>query len=329
MSQPDNSRLEAACADLRRLEAAIRTVFIGQHGLLQDVLTALLAGGNVLLEGSPGLGKTLLVRVLSQALALDARRIQFTPDLMPADITGGTTLIRDEQGGTKLAFRPGPVFANIVLADEINRGTPKTQSALLEAMQERAVTVGGERRILDAPFHVIATQNPIEHEGTYPLPEAQLDRFLLKLLVPFPDRDELVRIGLETTRGAVPAVEPVIDRSGVLRLQALCRDIVVGSDVAAQAADLVLATHPGREESPSDVRRFVRYGASPRAMQALLQAGRARALLEGRAWVSPDDLRAVALPVLRHRVHLGLEAELEGIASESIVGLVLDGVLPG
>lgn len=329
MSPPDNARLAAARQDLQRLEDAIRTVYIGQHALVKDVLTAMLAGGNVLLEGSPGLGKTLLVRVLSQALALEARRIQFTPDLMPADITGGTTLIRDEQGGTRLAFRPGPVFANIVLADEINRGTPKTQSALLEAMQERSVTVGGERRVLDAPFFVIATQNPIEHEGTYPLPEAQLDRFLLKLLVPFPSRDELMRIGLETTRGDAAEVQPVLDRAGVLRLQALCRDIVVGEELAAQAAGLVLATHPDREESPPNIRRFVRYGASPRAMQALLQAGRARALLSGRAWVSPDDLRAVAAPVLRHRVHLGLEAELEGIRTESLVDLVVGAVLDG
>jgi MoxR-like ATPase len=327
MSQPDNARLADARQDLERLERAIRTVYIGQHALVKDVLTAMLAGGNVLLEGSPGLGKTLLVRVLSQALALDARRIQFTPDLMPADITGGTTLIRDEEGGTRLAFRPGPVFANIVLADEINRGTPKTQSALLEAMQERSVTVGGERRILDAPFFVIATQNPIEHEGTYPLPEAQLDRFLLKLLVPFPSRDELVRIGLETTRGDAAEITPVLDREGVLRLQALCRDIVVGEDVASQAASLVLATHPEHEGSPADIRRFVRYGASPRAMQALLQAGRARALLAGRAWVSPDDLREIAAPVLRHRVHLGLEAELEGVGSESLVATAVAAVL--
>jgi MoxR-like ATPase len=327
MTQPSDDRLRAARQDLQRLEDAIRTVYIGQHDLVQGVLTALLAGGNVLLEGSPGLGKTLLVRVLSEALALDARRIQFTPDLMPADITGGTTLVREEGGGTRLAFRPGPVFANIVLADEINRGTPKTQSALLEAMQERSVTVGGERRVLDAPFFVIATQNPIEHEGTYPLPEAQLDRFLFKLLVPFPGRAELVRIGLETTRGATPEVQPVLDREGVLRLQALCRDIVVGDEVAELAARLVLATHPDQPDSPADVRRFVRYGASPRAMQALLQAGRARALLAGRPWVSPDDLGAVAAPVLRHRVHLGLEAELEGVGAEALVAGVVKAVL--
>ena len=328
MTQPSTERLQSATADLQRLEAAIRSVYIGQDALVSHVLTALVAGGNVLLEGAPGLGKTLLVRVLSQALALEARRIQFTPDLMPADITGGTTLVREDGGGTRLTFRPGPVFANIVLADEINRGTPKTQSALLEAMQERSVTIGGEHHVLDAPFFVIATQNPIEHEGTYPLPEAQLDRFLMKLLVPFPGHAELVRIGLETTRGAPLAVDAVLDRAGLLQLQALCRDIVVSDALAEQAARLVLATHPDRSDSPAEIRRFVRYGASPRAMQALLQAGRARALLAGRPWAAADDLRAVAAPVLRHRVHLGLEAELEGVGAEALVAGVVAAVLP-
>ncbi len=324
---PADDRLHQARQDLTRLTDAIRTVYVGQDALVKGVLVALLARGNALLEGAPGLGKTLLVRVLSQALALDARRIQFTPDLMPADITGGTTLLRDDAGRTELRFRPGPIFTNIVLADEINRGTPKTQSALLEAMQEQSVTVGGERHVLDAPFLVIATQNPIEHEGTYPLPEAQLDRFLVKLLVPFPSLDELQRIGLETTRGPTPEVAPVLDKAGVLRLQALTRDIVVAPDVARLAARLVLATHPDQPDAAADIRRFVRYGASPRAMQALLLAGRATALLDGRAFAGPDDLRAVAPAVLRHRVFPGLEAELEGISTEALVAAAVAAVL--
>jgi MoxR-like ATPase len=318
-TEPPAERLAQARKDLTRLDIEIRKVFIGQDQLVRGVLVALLARGNVLLEGSPGLGKTLLVRVLAQALRLDFSRIQFTPDLMPADITGSMTLVEGENGRNKLAFRPGPIFANILLADEINRGTPKTQSALLEAMQEQAVTVSGERRILDAPFLVIATQNPIEHEGTYPLPEAQLDRFLLKLEVPFPKLDDLLRIGIETTTGEAPEINPVLDKAALLRLQQLARDIVVSPDIARLCARLVLATHPDQPTAPDTIRRFVRYGASPRAMQALLLAGRAAALLDGRPWVTIDDIRDVARPVLRHRIFPGLEAELEGVTAEQLV----------
>lgn len=304
-------------------------MIIGQDELVRFVLLGLLAGGHVLLEGTPGLGKTLIVKALSQALHLRFSRIQFTPDLMPADITGATVMVRDEAGRADLRFRPGPVFSNIVLADEINRGTPKTQSAMLEAMAERSVTVAGEQRPLEAPFFVIGTQNPIEMEGTYPLPEAQLDRFLFKLVVPYPSLAVLQRIGMETTGTATPTLSAVLDRDGVLDLQALTRGIVVSEAMGNLAARLTLATHPESPTCPASVRRFLRYGASPRATQALLLAGRAHALLEGRAFVGPGDLHAVARPVLRHRVFLGLEAELEGVKSEAVVDAVLESLREG
>ncbi len=313
----------AAHQSLARLEAEIRKVYIGQDQLVRGVLLGLLARGNLLLEGAPGLGKTLLVRVLAEALHLRFSRIQFTPDLMPADITGGPTLLTNAAGGTELRFRPGPVFAHIVLADEVNRGTPKTQSALLEAMQEQAVTIAGERHALEAPFLVIATQNPIEMEGTYPLPEAQLDRFLFKLDVPFPDSATLQRIGLQTTSGPPATVQPVLHRDELLALQDLVRQLVVAPHIAEYAAAMVLATHPDQPGAPEAVRRFVRYGASPRAMQALLLAGRAQALMEGREQVSVADLRAIARPVLGHRVFLRFEAELEGQRQSDIVDAVL------
>ena len=326
---PSEDRIATARAALARLDEEIRKVYIGQDALVRGLLVGLLAGGNLLLEGSPGLGKTLLVKVLSEALHLSFSRVQFTPDLMPADITGSITLLRGEDGTAELAFRKGPIFAHVVLADEVNRATPKTQSALLEAMQEHAVTVSGERRLLPAPFMVIATQNPIEMEGTYPLPEAQLDRFLLKLLVPFPSFEELLRIGLETTRDSEYGVEAVLSHEEVISLQAISREIVVGPAVADLAARLVLATHPDLPGSPEPIRRYVRYGASPRAMQALLQAGRAHALLAGRAWMATEDLVAMAPAVLRHRVFAGLEAELEGIRTEDLVSAALAAVTRG
>ena len=260
--------------------------------------------------------------MLADALHLDFSRIQFTPDLMPADITGTTALVQTD-GGSELQFRPGPIFAHIVLADEINRATPKTQSALLEAMQEHAVTVAGERRILEEPFFVIATQNPIEMEGTYPLPEAQLDRFLLKLDVPFPTFEVLRNIGVLTTGKAMPEVSAVMDRQTLLDVQDLVREIVVAPHVADMAARLTLATHPESEASPPVVKKFVKYGASPRAMQALMLAGRAEALMAGRPWVSGTDLKKVAHPILRHRMILGFDAELEGVTADQIVDAVL------
>ncbi len=324
LEHPAEQRLTDAAATLKRLDAEVRKIFIGQDALVQAVLMGLVAQGNLLLEGAPGLGKTLLVRTLAEALDLGFSRIQFTPDLMPADITGGPTLLRNREGETALEFRKGPIFAHIVLADEINRGTPRTQSALLEAMQEHAVTIAGERHLLDPPFFVLATQNPIEMEGTYPLPEAQLDRFLFKLDVPYPDKAELIRIGMETTGAENPTVSAAMNREQLLDIQALCREIVVAPHVADLAARLTLATHPQTDGAVSVVREFVQHGASPRAMQSLLLAGRAAALTGGRPFVSPEDLRAVALPVLRHRIFLGFEAGLERVSTEDVVQAILE-----
>jgi len=306
----------------RRIETAVGAVIIGQHALVRDVLTALLAGGNVLLEGVPGLGKTLLVRTLADALELTFSRIQFTPDLMPSDIVG-TTILDEHDGHRSFRFAPGPVFANLVLADEINRATPKTQSALLEAMQERAVTVGGDTRALPAPFVVLATQNPIEMAGTYPLPEAQLDRFLFKLKVPFPSSTELRQIAELTTGEAQPRAARVAGVEDVLSLQRLARRVPIAPHVTEHAVRLVEATHPDHPSSPPEVRRFAAWGASPRAAQALVLAGKVRALLDGRFNVSAADLDALALAVLRHRIVLNFEARADGIDADDVVAAAL------
>ena len=302
----------------RRIEREVAKVIVGQEEVVRGVLVSILAGGHVLLEGVPGLGKTLLVRTLAQALKLEASRVQFTPDLMPADITG-TNLIVDEGGARSFRFEPGPIFANLVLADEINRATPKTQSALLEAMQERRVTVARRSHVLAEPFLVLATQNPIEMEGTYPLPEAQLDRFFFKLNVAFPNEDQLVEIGARTTSTAMPRVEPVADGETVVRMVALARELPIAEPVTRYAARLVLNTHPETETAPREVKQFVRHGASPRGLQTLVLAGKIRALLEGRFNVAFEDVKEVALPALRHRVILSYEGEAEGMTPDAIV----------
>jgi len=323
--EPEGARIDAALAALQRLDDEIRKAFIGQDDLVEGVLVGLLARGNLLLEGLPGLGKTWLVKSLAEALSLDFSRIQFTPDLMPADVTGAEALV-DTAEGQQIRFRPGPLFAHVVLADEINRATPKTQAALLEAMQEQAITAGGVRRELEPPFFVIATQNPVEMEGTYPLPEAQLDRFLFKLTVPFPSLAELREIGVRTSGLSMPVLEPVLDRQGLLDLQVLTSQVVVAPHLADYAARLVMASHPACGQSPEIVRNFVRYGASPRAVQALLQAGRAQALLRGKAWASTEDLRRVAPAILRHRILMGFEADLDGVASDQVVSALIESV---
>jgi MoxR-like ATPase len=312
--------------DLAKLRENIGKVIVGQGDIVDGVLTCLFAGGHVLLEGVPGLGKTKLVRTLAEALSLDFSRIQFTPDLMPSDIIGTNVLAEGASGAHRVEFRKGPVFANVVLADEINRATPKTQSALLEAMQESSVTIAGETHILPAPYVVLATQNPLEMEGTYPLPEAQLDRFLLKLEVPFPTRAELMSILDRTTGAHDGTVTRTLDAKRILAMRGLVREVEVAPHVREYVVRLLEATHPSRADSPEDVKRFVRYGASPRGAQAMMLAAKVRALGAGRFAASPDDVRWAVKPALRHRVILGFEGEAEAVKVDTLLDRVLERV---
>jgi MoxR-like ATPase len=309
----------------RSIESEVGRVIVGQRALVRQTVTALLANSHVLLEGVPGLGKTMLVRTIADVIDCAFNRIQFTPDLMPADITG-TNILVEEEGRRIFRFQPGPIFANLVLADEINRATPKTQSSLLEAMQEHQVTVARQRYPLDPPFFVLATQNPLEMEGTYPLPEAQLDRFLFKVLVPFPSEDDLVTIMDRTTGSDAPTAGKVCTAAEVVEMQRLARAVPIAPHVTAYAVSLLSATHPDQPRAPQIVREYVRYGGSPRGAQALVTAGKIYALLDGRFNVATDDIRAVALPALRHRVILNFEGEAEGITSEAIISSILDAV---
>ena len=304
------------------LETELARLIVGQQELVRQTVIALIAGGHALLEGVPGLGKTVLVRSLGQTLTMSFARIQFTPDLMPADIVG-TNVIAEEDGRREFRYQPGPIFANLVLADEINRATPKTQSALLEAMQERTVTVGTQTRQLPSPFFVLATQNPIELEGTYPLPEAQLDRFFFKILVPFPGERDLLEIARRTTGESTPQLKPVADAGAILAAQRVIREVPIAEHVLRYAARVIGATHPDRSSIES-VKRYVRWGASPRGLQTLVLAGKVRALLEGRYNVAFDDLNAVAPAALRHRVFLQFEAEADGITTDKIIGDILE-----
>ena len=305
------------------LRAEIGKVIVGQDAIVEGTLIALFAGGHVLLEGVPGLGKTLLVRTLSEVLDLSFSRIQFTPDLMPADILG-TNIVMEVPGGRReFQFQRGPIFAHLVLADEINRATPKTQSALLEAMQEHQVTAGGELRKLAEPFFVMATQNPIDQEGTYPLPEAQLDRFFFKILVGYPSAEELSEVLSRTTTGAGAKVERVLSREALLELMKLVREVPVASHVKDYAVRLVLATHPKTETASPIASQYLRFGSSPRGGQTLMLAGKVRALTQGRFNVSFDDIEAVAAAALRHRLILNFEAEAEAITTDHIIGQIL------
>lgn len=317
-------RIDHFAEQLATIRQQLGRVVVGQEALIEEVLWGLVAGGNVLLEGVPGLGKTLLVKSLGQVLDLTFSRCQFTPDLMPADILGTQVLETTSEGHRHFRFQPGPVFANLLLADEINRATPKTQSALLEAMQERQVTVAGQSHPLPAPFFVLATQNPIDMEGTYPLPEAQVDRFMLKVHVHFPSRDELAQV-LELTTGVhQPAAERVCSAEQLSEMQRLTRDVAVAEEVRRAIATLIRATHPDLPEASAEVRKFVRYGSSPRGAQAMLLASKARALMQGRLNVSLDDLKAVALPCLRHRILPSFEGEAEGVDSTQILTRLLE-----
>jgi MoxR-like ATPase len=308
------------------IEREVGKVIVGQHALVRAVLVCLLSEGHALLEGVPGLGKTMLLRTLSDAVELPFSRIQFTPDLMPADIVGTQVLEHQPDGSRDFRFRPGPVFAGLVLADEINRATPKTQSALLEAMQEQRVTVAGATRELPRPFLVMATQNPLEMEGTYPLPEAQLDRFLLKVHVPFPSAEELVEVIGRTTGTDTSEVEPVADRRTLTAMVELTRQVPVPSHLVRHAVDLVVASHPAADTSPEVVRRYVRFGSSPRGAQALILAAKVFALLDGRPSVSAEDIRGVARGALRHRLVLGYEAVADGVTADDLVVAILEAV---
>jgi MoxR-like ATPase len=309
-----------------KLEAEVAKIIVGQRQLVRQVLICLLAEGHALIEGVPGLGKTMLLRTLAGTVELEFSRIQFTPDLMPADIVGTQVLKEDELGRRRFEFSPGPVFANLVLADEVNRATPKTQSALLEAMQERSVTVAGETRQLPRPFFVMATQNPIEMEGTYPLPEAQLDRFLLKILVELPDPAEMVQILERTTTSYEPDVARIVDAGRLRSMIALTREVPLATHLATYAAGLVAATHPNRPEAPEMVRRYVRFGSSPRGAQAIVLAAKVTALLAGALNVSEEGIREVARPALRHRMILSYEALADGVTADAIVDGILEHV---
>jgi MoxR-like ATPase len=304
------------------IENEVGKVMVGQKEVIRHVLASILAGGHVLLEGVPGLGKTMLIRTLGQVLDLKFSRIQFTPDLMPADITG-TEILEDQDGKREFHFQRGPVFANLVLADEINRATPKTQSALLEAMQEGSVTISEKTYSLDQPFFVLATQNPIEMEGTYPLPEAQLDRFFFKVNVNFPSADELVEIVTRTTGNQISDLRTVVTGSDILAMRSLVRDIPIASHVSRYAARLVVATHPEDQQASSLVKQYIRYGASPRGAQALILGAKVYALFADRFNVSYEDIRSIAPAALRHRLLPNFEAFADGISTDTVIEQIL------
>jgi MoxR-like ATPase len=323
---PTDAALQSATAQLDQVRREIAKIIVGQQDVVDGVLICMLAGGHVLLEGVPGLGKTTLLRTLGRVLYLKYSRIQFTPDLMPGDIVGSMMMESDERGTKALRFQPGPIFSNLVLADEINRATPKTQSALLEAMQERTVTSGHTTHHLEAPFLVMATQNPIEMEGTYPLPEAQLDRFLMKILVDYPSRDELNRIVERTIVKEEASVSQMLARDEILELRRVCHQVMVAQHVQDYAIDLVMATQPTSPNAPDITRKYIRYGSSPRGAQALVECGRVLALMRGRFHLSADDVRHVAPSVLRHRIILNFDAHADGMGTETLLQGVITSV---
>jgi MoxR-like ATPase len=326
MSMSTENKIQTFRQVWDQLRAEIGRVMVGADSIVEGSLTAIFAGGHVLLEGVPGLGKTLLVRTLSEVLDLSFNRIQFTPDLMPSDILGTNLVVENPDGRREFQFQRGPIFAHIILADEINRATPKTQSAMLEAMQEKQVTAAGEIRRLAEPFFVLATQNPIDQEGTYPLPEAQLDRFFFKLLVGYPTAAELTEVINRTTEGHKPELKKVIDGAALMELQKLVREVPVATHVKDYAVRLVLATHPKTDTAAAISNQYLRFGSSPRGAQSLILAGKVRALSQGRFNVSFEDIQAVAPATMRHRLILNFEAEAEGVTTDLIIAQVLNDV---
>ncbi|MBM82510.1 MAG: AAA family ATPase [Planctomycetaceae bacterium] len=325
-SQELKLQLDEFRRDFQKLNEEVAKVIVGHEEIVTGTLTALIAGGHVLLEGVPGLGKTLLVRTLADALHLQFQRVQFTPDLMPADLIGTNVVLETPEGGRKFEFQKGPLFANIVLADEINRATPKTQSALLESMQEHSVTVAGATYSLPEPFLVMATQNPLEMEGTYPLPEAQLDRFIQKLLVEFPTANDLATILERTTDVETPKAEAVMSGERILEMRNLSRQIPIADDVRDYAINTVLATHPDNPLATDVVKRYVQYGSSPRGAQSLILGAKIRAILDNRYHVAREDIQAVAHPTLRHRLILNFEGQAENVAADDVIDSILSAV---
>ena len=296
---------------------------VGQADIIDGVITAIIAGGNVLLEGVPGVGKTRLVRSLGRVLSLPFSRIQFTPDLMPSDVTGANIVEKDENGRLETKFRPGPIFANLVLADEINRATPKTQSAMLEVMQEYKVTIGNETYKLDEPFFVLATENPIEQDGTYPLPEAQMDRFVFKLIVDYPTNEELVNIVKMTQKTMAETAEPVVNGEDILSMRALASEVPVCDDLLYYAVNMVSNTHPAVEDCAPSAKKYLKYGASPRAAQGLVTCAKVRALMDGRYNVSYEDIDALAYPILRHRIKINYTAINDKLTTDDVISLII------
>ena len=325
-TESTEEQVEQFQKDCGEIREQIGKMIVGHRAIIDGVIMVMFAGGNVLLTGVPGLGKTMLVRTLTEALGLDFSRIQFTPDLMPSDILGATIIAEDDDGSKHFRFEQGPIFSHVVLADEINRATPKTQSAMLEAMQEKSVTIGNTTHALEPPFFVLATQNPLEMEGTYPLPEAQLDRFLFKLTVQFPDLEELHTIMDRTTRVETPQVEQAVDRKRILEMRQLVRSVPVARHVQDYALRLLQATHPEHDSAPEITRRYARFGSSPRGAQAILSTARVHALMHGRFNVSCEDIRHTAVPALRHRIILNFEGEAEGIDTDHILKAIVDEV---
>lgn len=319
----DETKIKDIIDKINVIEEEVSKAIIGQKDIIRQVIIAILAGGNVLLEGSPGLGKTQLVKTLSKVMDLPFSRIQFTPDLMPADVVGTNIIMKDKEGNSAFSFQEGPIFSSLVLADEINRATPKTQSALLEAMQEHTVTVGTKTYKLEEPFMVLATQNPIEMEGTYPLPEAQLDRFLFKLMVPFPTLSELREIMNVTVKNNIVELKNVITGEEILEIRKILREVPMSTSVEEYALKVVLATHPEYENAPEVTKKYIRFGASPRAAQALITTSKIRAIMEGRFNVAFEDIDYVAYPALRHRFFLNFDAMADGIRSEDVLKEVL------